>query len=130
MFQKWDDKYLIGIEEIDEQHKKLFDIANNAYELLKNSFYTDKYDRIVSILEELRDYAIFHFNTEEEYMASIGYKKLFSHKVQHNDFIEKVKKIKFEEIDENQDEYIIGLLEFVVNWIDVHILKNDKLITN
>ena len=48
---KWKDEFRLGIDDLDEQHKKIFDIANEAYELLKNEFYYDKYDRIVEILK-------------------------------------------------------------------------------
>ena len=130
MLKKWDDKYKIGIEIIDEQHKKIFDIANDAYDLLKNEFYVDKYDRIITILEELRDYAAFHFKTEEEYMAKIGYKRQFTQKIEHDKFVDKVNKINFKDIDKNQDEYIISILEFVVDWIESHILHKDVLITS
>ena len=124
----WKDEYKIGVETIDNQHKKLFEIANRAYELLKNDTYIDKYDRIVQILEELKEYTKFHFRSEEEYMESIGYKRLLSQKVAHNDFIDKIYSINLSEIDENQDEYILEILDFIVNWISVHILENDMLI--
>ena len=39
-------------------------------------------------------------------------------------------KINFKEIDKNQDEYIISILEFVVDWIESHILHKDVLITS
>ena len=125
----WKDEYKIGVETIDNQHKKLFEIANTAYELLKNDTYIDKYDRIVQILEELKEYTKFHFKSEEEYMESIGYKRLLSQKVAHNDFIDKIYSINLSEIDENQDEYILEILDFIVNWISVHILESDMLIT-
>ncbi|TZE81078.1 bacteriohemerythrin [Calorimonas adulescens] len=127
---KWREEFRLGIETIDEQHKKLFAIANEAYDLLKNDFYIDKYDRIVAILKELRDYTIYHFNSEEDYMKSIGYKKLLSHKVEHNDFVEKINSIDLDKLDENQDEYILELLNFVVDWIEQHILGTDKQIVS
>jgi hemerythrin len=126
----WKQDYVIGIQIIDEQHQKLFEIGERAYQLLKNKFRTDKYDEIVSILSELKDYTIFHFKTEEEYMKSIGYKKFFSQKVSHNDFIQTINNIDFDKIDQNQDEYIMELLGFVAKWIDEHILKEDKQIIN
>lgn len=57
---KWSDEYLLGIDIIDEQHKELFRIAGDAYDLLKNEFYIDKYDRVVKLIEELKRYAAFH----------------------------------------------------------------------
>jgi hemerythrin len=124
----WKQDYVVGVEIIDTQHKKLFEIGNRAYELLKDKFRTDKYDEIISILTELKDYTIFHFKTEEEYMMSIGYKKFFSHKVYHNDFIETINNIDLSKVDKNQNEYIMELLEFVAKWINDHILEKDKLI--
>lgn len=123
---KWKDDYLLGVEEIDLQHKELFRIASDAYELLKNEFYTDKYDRVIKIIEELKNYAVFHFQSEEKYMASIGHKKLLSHKVIHNDFIDKVSKIDLGKMDENQDEYLSSIIMFVVDWIENHILGTDR----
>ena len=70
----WKDDYKLGVQLIDDQHKKLFEICGRAYDLLKNEVYIDKYDRIVEIIEELKQYALYHFKSEEEYMKSIGYK--------------------------------------------------------
>jgi hemerythrin len=124
----WKDDFLVGIDEIDEQHKKLFAIANRAYELLNNDLYVDKYDRIVSIIEELKDYTVFHFTFEEEYMMKIKYKKFFTQKIQHESFMKKINEINLNEIDSNQDKSLLELLDFIINWISNHILIMDKQI--
>lgn len=123
---KWNEDYKTGVELIDEQHKKLFEIGNRAYELLKNRLYTDKYDKILEIIEELKDYTIFHFQTEENYLLENKCKTFFSHKVQHDDFIKKLDCTNSSNIDESQEEYIMELLQFIYKWIDGHILGNDK----
>lgn len=125
---KWKEEYTIGVEHIDEQHRKLFEIAGRAYEVMRDSLSVDKYDQIMAILHELKEYTVYHFNSEEEYMQSIGYKKFLSHKVEHNDFIEKINSIDLDKIDEEQDKFILELLDFIVNWIDKHILGMDKMI--
>lgn len=122
---KWKDDYLIGINKIDEQHKELFRIAESAYSLLKSDYFVDKYNKIVEIIEELREYTIFHFQEEQKYMISIKYKRFFAHKIEHDDFIEKLNKVDLTDVDNNQDKYIMDLLEFVVNWISKHILGTD-----
>lgn len=126
---KWKTDYELGVNHIDEQHQKLFEIADRAYELLRNEFVIDKYDKIIEILKELQEYTIFHFKSEEEYMLSIGYKKFLSHKVIHEDFIKAINNVDLQKIDANQDESVKKILEFVVDWIDKHILTEDKLIT-
>jgi hemerythrin len=125
----WRDEFSIGVSEIDDQHRQLFDIANRAYVLLKNDLLADKYDAIVAIIEELKEYTVYHFNYEQEYMARIGYKKLLSHKVLHDEFIEKVNSVNINKIDEDQRQYLLDILEFVVKWIEGHILGQDKKIT-
>ncbi len=122
------EEYYTGIPQIDEEHKKLFEIAESAYELRRNEFIPDKYDNIRDILMELRDYTKEHFKHEEEYMESINYKKMFSQKTQHQAFIDKLDEIDLDDIDENSDQMIDDILEFLTNWLVEHILHTDKQI--
>ncbi|HWT26630.1 MAG TPA: hemerythrin family protein [Mobilitalea sp.] len=122
------DEYRTGIEVIDKEHERLFEIADKAYETLINDFIPDKYDYIIEIFNELKDYAATHFRHEEEYMASIRYKKLFTQKAEHGDFIEKIGEYDLNEIDENQKDVLFELLDFLGNWLVHHIIENDKLI--
>ncbi len=122
------DEYRIGVEQLDLEHEKLFEIADKAYTVLMDEYVHDKYDYIVEILNELRDYSVTHFQHEEEYMASINYRKLLSQKVEHQDFIDKVSAYDFSQIDENQKDAILEILEFLNEWLIDHILKSDKLI--
>ena len=120
--------YHTGIDFIDEEHAKLFEIANRAYDLLTNQFVTDKYDAIVAVLEELRDYTKYHFNHEEEYMKSINYPKRFSQLHQHTQFINKLESYNLKEIDVNQQEGLLEILDFLALWLQSHIKGVDKKI--
>lgn len=121
-------EYYTGIDFIDQEHAKLFSIANKAYELLVNDFIPDKYDYILEVINELKEYTQYHFNHEEEYMGSIGYKRLLSQKVAHNDFIEKINEYSSDDIDERQRESLLELLDFLNTWLIEHIYRQDKLI--
>lgn len=125
---KWKEEYCIGIDLLDAQHKHLFEIGNEAYELLNDSMRVDKYDKIVLVLADLKQYTIYHFKCEEDYMQSIAYRKFFSQKVDHDEFIKKINGVVLEHIDENQDEYLKELLAFIFDWILDHILTKDMLI--
>ncbi len=120
--------YHTGIDFIDEEHAKLFEIANRAYDLLTNQFVTDKYDAIVAVLEELKEYTKYHFNHEEEYMKSINYPKRFSQLHQHTQFINKLNSYNLKEIDVNQQEGILEILDFLAVWLQGHIKGMDKKI--
>jgi len=123
---EWRDEFSVGNADIDAQHKKLFQIAGRAYALLKDDMKSDKYDEIIGILEELKEYTQYHFTFEEEHMKNIGYKKLLSHKILHDDFIERFNGVNLDAIDSNQSKYIMETLDFVMNWISEHILGSDK----
>jgi hemerythrin len=125
---KWKDEYSIGVELLDAQHKHLFEIGNEAFELLTDEMRVDKYDRIVQVLKDLKQYTIYHFKCEEDFMQSISYKKLFSQKVDHDEFIKKINGVNLEHIDEDQNEYLKELLAFIFDWILDHILTKDMLI--
>lgn len=123
------DEFLTGIDMIDDEHRELFRIAQSAMDLYQNEFVADKYDHIVEILEELKAYTVKHFADEEAYMESIHYKRLFSQKIEHDAFIEKLNEYNLDEIDENQNETILDLLNFLNDWLVNHILEQDKLIS-
>lgn len=122
------EEFKTGIDFIDEQHSRLFEIADEAYMLLKNDFTIDKYDKVVELIDELKDYTIFHFKSEEDYMDSINYKRRFTQKIEHDAFIKKLDEVDYKSIDSNPDEYILKILEFLNQWLTGHILHNDKLI--
>lgn len=124
------EEFLTGIPQIDEEHKKLFNIAENIYQLKNDEFIPDKYDHIRDILEELRDYTYTHFAHEEEYMQSIGYKQMFIQKVQHDALRQQISEWDLDAIDENQEGEIDKILNLVTDWLVNHILEHDKQIGN
>ncbi|MBO5351934.1 MAG: hemerythrin family protein [Lachnospiraceae bacterium] len=123
-------EYMTGITMIDEEHRQLFDYANQVYELLQSEFIADKYDNIADVLQKLRDYTKKHFADEEAYMESIQYKQVFMQKVQHQEFINRLDSWNLDEIDamENQDEVIEEMLTFLTDWLIHHILELDTQI--
>ena len=125
------DEYLTGIEQIDVEHTRLFEIAEETYQLKNDDFIPDKYDQIRALFEELKEYTKMHFQHEEEYMESIGYKKLFTQKVQHEAFIKWLEDQELEGVDdeyEDQDADIETILNYLADWLVHHILETDKQI--
>lgn len=86
----WDDRYKIGIETIDYQHIRLFELVNKLYDL-EDSKSTKEELRV--ILYEFKDYMQIHFQEEEEYMLSIKYTGLQEHKLLHKDIIDSLAQI-------------------------------------
>ena len=124
---EWKESYSVGVDLIDEQHRHLFELANEIEALLNNEFVLDKYDAIVEIITELKNYTEQHFADEEAYMLEKKYAKFLSHKARHLDFIEKVAAVDLSRIDNAQNEYLRDILRFVGVWLVEHILEEDML---
>ena len=123
----WRDEYVLGVDEIDGQHRRLIEIANEVYMVLNDQWRLDKYNQILKVLDELKAYTIYHFQSEEAYMEKIGYKKRFSHAMEHKAFVEKLKAVDLSEVDEAQEKYLRELLGFITDWVVNHIMTTDRL---
>ncbi|BDR68101.1 hemerythrin [Clostridium tetani] len=121
----WKEDFSCDIASIDTQHKKLFELANELYNLLSLKDEYDRYDDILNTLSELQKYTVYHFGYEEDLMKSVNYPNFECHKKQHDNFVKKVTNIDKAYIDENQKEVLRDLLLFIVDWIEGHILKID-----
>lgn len=125
------DKYRTGITLIDDEHRRLFEIIKETNDLLHAELLHDKYDEIVRLINELRSYTEFHFSDEEALMARINYPGLAAQKRAHSAFIERLVEIDLNDLDEmdnHQQEYLLDLIQFLLDWLTNHILACDRKI--
>lgn len=128
---KFTDKFKTGISLVDDEHRHLFEIIKQTNDLIHEDLLHDKYDRIMHLLAELKDYTEFHFKDEEDLMTRIGYPEIEAQKRAHSAFIERLVEINvdgLDEIDNNQQAYLLDLVDFLVSWLSNHIIAADKKI--
>ena len=128
MIPVFTEKFKTGIEIVDEEHKILFDIIGKIHKAIDVELVHDKFDLILDIIDELKEYTRVHFADEENYMREIGYEGLAQQELLHQKFIETLEDLNLDEVDENQEAYLFEFLNFLQNWLVNHILKVDKLI--
>ena len=122
------EEYLTGIPQVDEEHTRIFELAEQAYQLLQDEHRYDKYDDLVHLVEELKSYTKYHFEHEEEDMESIDYQAIFIQRAQHKAFIQKLDEFEVDEDGLEHQDSIIELLDLITEWLIEHIVKMDKLI--
>lgn len=122
------DRFKTGISLVDEEHKVLFDIIGKIYKTIGTELVHDKFDLILDILDELKEYTRVHFADEENYMREIGYEGIAQQQLLHQKFIETLEDLDLNDVDDNQEAYLYEFLNFLQNWLINHILKVDKLI--
>jgi hemerythrin len=123
----WNQKYDLGIEDIDLQHHFFLNLINRVS---KNLLASNNPDYQLSLISELNAYAVFHFISEENMMRQAGYPELEIHKKHHFDIIESLcaegNNFRLEP-SQKELEKIINLL---VDWFVNHTSKEDKLFAN
>lgn len=126
----WDDKYSVGVKEIDEQYQQFFVIINQIYDLLDAD--EVKKEEVLKILTELGNYALFHLGSEEEYFEKFQYEEAEIHTNIHNQFRDKVKKslAQVNEVDESGlVDLVLAIMKFTREWLVNHIMIEDKKYT-
>lgn len=121
----WNKNLEIGVAKIDEQHKRLVHLLN----MLANQFgHQADMDTINTIVNELTEYAVYHFQSEEKI-----WKQNFSgdewesrHLQEHSDFVFTISKIKDEKNTKTLDKIVEETLSFLTHWLALHILDSDK----
>jgi len=121
-FIKWHENLSIHFPTIDEQHKKLVHLVNLLHDAMKQG---KGKEVLGKALDELINYTVYHFNTEEEYMIKHKYPELLSHKNEHKKLTEDVLKLK-DKFEKGEAGITIEVMHFLKNWVADHIEKTDK----
>jgi hemerythrin-like metal-binding protein len=81
----WDDRYLVNVQIIDDQHRELIRKFNEFYSGYKENAESAAF--FLNNIHGLVNYMRFHFNTEEELLEKIHYPDITAHGMQHRIFI-------------------------------------------
>lgn len=126
MYFAWKDEYSVNIEEIDEQHKKIFEIGRNVSNLVFTADESYSKEIVLSIFEELKRYTEFHFEFEEGLMKEKDYAHYETHRQEHKILINGIRKIEENSQDKLEKDTLIELINFIFVWISNHILISDR----
>lgn len=121
----WDQKYSVGIEAFDNQHKILIKLINDLYDAMKAG---EAKDKLSSVLEELVQYTVTHFASEEKMFDKYGYPETKEHKEEHKKFVGQVAAFQ-EDFESEKVTLTMDIMNFLKNWLFSHILGIDKKYT-
>lgn len=118
----WKDEYSVGIDSLDNDHKKLISLLNQfttAYDYAM----TEEYER--EALNDLISYTKYHFEREEQLLEQHDYPDVIAHKAQHAKMIEQVNGF-MDLYNEKGHDALNEISEFLSNWLINHINGTDK----
>lgn len=121
---KWDESLSIGVELIDEQHKKWIEYIHNVQAAIEAH---QGMTQIANTLDFLSDYTQFHFSTEEKAMSETRYPELESHRARHEELKETLDTL----IEDFKEDGVTEKLSeatgtFLGNWLRKHIREVDQ----
>jgi hemerythrin-like metal-binding protein len=120
----WTEDLSVDIAEMDRHHIKLFEIMNKLRTSMINGTAGED---VPAILSEILDYTIFHFEKEEQLMASANYGGLDAQKMAHQAFIAKVKEFQAKADQPGMAIFVvIDVFETAGEWLQKHIAIMDK----
>ena len=118
---EWSDDYLIGLDEIDAQHKRLTQLINNTLRLI---YRHSPKEQVAESFQTTIQYATWHFNSEETLMKIYDFPEYDEHCEDHVYLLNGLEK-KFEQINRiilNPDK----LYTFFAGWFGAHAFGSDK----
>jgi diguanylate cyclase (GGDEF)-like protein/hemerythrin-like metal-binding protein/PAS domain S-box-containing protein len=120
----WNKNFETGIQIIDEQHQELVRLINILAGHLSSH---SEESVLLSVFDELADYALYHFETEEKVWHQFLPEDPLEakHKKVHSDFIIKIQQLKQARKNQSTKQELEKILRFLSHWLVFHILEND-----
>jgi len=120
----WDEKYAIGIQLIDNQHKELFSITNELFHACLGGEESVK-EVFKETMERMVDYVRFHFGAEQELLQRVKYPDYPEHKKQHDTLVRQILE-SVKEYNEGKKFVPNQFVRTLRDWILGHIGHYDK----
>jgi hemerythrin len=116
------ERYTVKVKKFDDQHQELVRLINELHAAMKAGHGRDG---LAKLLGALAEYTKVHFSVEEALMASYGYPKLETHRLEHVAFNKRVADFQ-RQFAAGEAAMTIDVLEFLRGWLIDHILKADR----
>ncbi|MCF8198910.1 MAG: bacteriohemerythrin [Sulfuritalea sp.] len=117
----WSKILSVGVDEIDEDHRKLVSIFNMLNHAVAEE---ESPDYLEAILNELINCTAWHFSHEERLMLKHRYDGIDEHKAEHQDLIKTAKELQQQILQADKavaEENIVAL----ERWLTEHIFTTD-----
>lgn len=124
----WQERYNIGVDFIDKEHKKLFSILNKLLTAAKEGGKSRW--ACQEGIKYFKDHAMKHFSEEEAYMASIHYVGYDMHRRLHDNFRKRMLPALEKELKQTgySGDAVNHFLGVCSGWLIAHTLTEDHAI--
>lgn len=124
----WKEKYKIGNELIDSQHRGLFENVERLLQMTKRKDISPQRKETEKLIDFLIDYTVKHFSAEEKYQEDVRYVSRELHKKIHENFTNTVLQYKERLEKDFCEQYLSDLTGTLLTWLVFHVLACDSKI--
>lgn len=119
---KWEDRFSVNNEIIDNQHKRLIDLLNELNIAIQSG---SGQDDLISIVDLIVNDIKEHFETEEGFMNKADYKNFTEHKQEHDNLIRQALSVQAA-FKSGKIEIKNDVLDFLNVWLLKHFEESDS----
>jgi hemerythrin len=122
----WDQNFITGLEDVDDQHHALVDLFNELSETFQSTDLHNREALLNDTFARLVAYTEYHFRDEEALMRGVGIdpRHIALQEAQHAQFVRQINDIwSARHSMPDTAESIIG---FLTSWLGLHILGTDQ----
>jgi hemerythrin len=131
-FLIWRDDWLLGFDNLDDQHLELVDALNKLYQYIaekEEKRLIPDIDIVCAQLSTLGYKARKHFQYEESLMQEYGYPQLADHHREHIMLLAELK-VCIREIESGSKPFTLKTLTALKHWQIDHLLDSDRLLAD
>ncbi len=123
MSLQWREQLGVGNDLIDNDHKHLIAIINQAEDTLE----TKNMSSLKIVLNSLADYSKFHFAREELVAAAAGFPQVTQLHESHESLMKKLMEVSQELETELSEAPAQHLVQFLRDWLINHVIREDLM---
>ncbi len=120
---EWSNDYSINCSQVDDEHKKLIEMANEVFGLIHPEANRNE---LIAVVKELFKYMESHFEHEEAYMEEIEFPEFDRHRKLHALIVREMNGA-LKGLND-LESYAEKLREMMVEWVVQHIIQEDAKI--
>jgi hemerythrin len=122
-FLEWNENLNVGVDSINDQHKKLVGMVNDLHDAIQSG---QAADALGKTLDGLIDYTKTHFAYEEKLFADTSYADSAAHKAEHDKLTATVISVQEKYKGGAGDSLSGEVMDFLKSWLVNHIQGTDK----
>ncbi len=118
----WNDQLSVGINQIDEEHKKLVQLINGLHDHMLAG---DAKEILGKVLDRIIQYTALHFGTEEKLMQQYAYPAAVAHFAEHKKLVNTALDLQ-KKFNAGSHAITMETMTFLRDWLQHHIRESDK----